>query len=301
MRVLVAGGAGFLGKEVAKYFSKRGYEVIVLDPLAESSIAENIVAIKGKIGDIELLKKIGAVDFVVHAAWNFSENFDENVKENLVGTDVLCKWGIESNIKKIVFYSSSVIYGEPLFHPISEDHPLLVEKSRAPLHALFKLYVEKLLMYYHHQKGLPTTIFRIWWAFSDERAPGKTYREILSSIKKGNKISVPKDSGGSIVYASDLAVATQNAFENEKASGEIFNISSFYLSWKDILEKIAKKYGSTSEIIEEKSEWKGPGFLEGKWLLDDSKLRKVLGITIEQKEREDRFVDVSLKMVEKLG
>ncbi|MGB9725324.1 MAG: NAD-dependent epimerase/dehydratase family protein [Fervidicoccaceae archaeon] len=300
MKVLVAGGAGFLGREVAEYLLRKGYDVFVLDPLADSHSMEGIKTIRGKIGNIDLLKEIGTVDYIVHAAWNFSEDLVENIEENLIGTEALCRWGIASGVKRLVFYSSSVIYGVPTFHPISEDHPLLIEKSRAPVHALMKLYVEKLLMYYHHQKQLPVTIFRIWWAFSNERAPGKTYREILSKIKKEDKVLLPSDSGGSIVYTDDLSIATEKSFELDKNLGEVFNISSFYLSWKDVLKKIAERYGSRAEIIEVETEWKGPAFLEGKWLLDDTKLRKVLGITVDMKDREEKFIDVSLKMMEKL-
>ncbi len=298
--MLVAGGAGFLGREVAVYLIKKGYEVFVLDPLSDSLDIEGVRKIKGKIGDIDTLREIGKVDYIVHSAWNFSEDIVESIKENLIGTEVLCSWALTSGVKKIVFYSSSVIYGVPVSHPISEDHPLLVERSRTPVHALMKLYVEKLLMYYHRQRGLPATIFRIWWAYSDERAPGRTYREILSKIKRGEDISLPPDSGGSVVYTGDLSIATEKAFESDKSSGEVFNISSFYLSWKDVLKKIAGRYGSRANIIEVKSGWSGPGFLEGKWLLDDSKIRRVLGIDIDAKDREEKFINVSLKMLEKL-
>jgi len=300
MRVLVAGGAGFLGSETAKYLSSRGYDVAVLDPLADRLNEKNISIFKGKLADIDVLKSIGRVDYIVHAAWDFTEDVKKSIEENLIGTEVLCRWASELRVKKLVFYSSSVIYGTPLQIPINEEHPLLIEKSRAPLHAMVKLYVEKLLLYSYYQMGLPVTIFRFWWSFNDERAPGKTYREILAKIKRGEDVTVPFDSGGSVVYAQDLAAATERAFTSEKSSGEIFNISSFYLEWKKILREIAERYGSKSEIIEEGSEWKGPGFLEGKWLLDISKLKDSIKIEFDSQDREKRFVDISLEMMKNL-
>jgi UDP-glucose 4-epimerase len=297
MRVLVAGGLGFLGKEVSRYLANKGYDVIVVDPVAEGSYQENFMTIKGTINNPNILRDIGKVDFIVHSAWDFTEDLGKSISENLIGSSNLCEWAASLGVKKFVFYSSSVIYGIPIRIPITEDHPLLVEKSRAPLHALIKLYVEKLLFYYYYQKSLPITIFRIWWSYSDYRAPGRTYRDILSKVKRGEKIEVPMNAGGSIVYTGDLAEATKTAFYKDEAVGEIFNISSFYLKWVDVLKKIAMKFGSSSEISEVEGEWKGPGFLEGSWLLDDSKLRNKLGLSFNSIERENRFIEVSQRML----
>jgi hypothetical protein len=57
------------------------------------------------------------------------------------------------------------------------------------------------------------------------------------------------------------------------------------------------KFGSSSEISEVEGEWKGPGFLEGSWLLDDSKLRNKLGLSFNSIERENRFIEVSQRML----
>ncbi|MEM0046914.1 MAG: NAD(P)-dependent oxidoreductase [Fervidicoccaceae archaeon] len=303
MKVLIAGGAGFLGYEAAKHFAKKGHKVILLDPAANQNqiLSENVEIISDSIKNIENFgNSIGKTDLIIHSAWDFTEDVKRSINENLLGTLSLAEFALSSGSRRFVFYSSSVIYGKPVSIPIAEEHPLNVEESRAPLHALLKLYTEKLLLHYHAYKHLPLTIFRIWWSFNDERAPGKTYREILAKIKKGERVEVPAGAGGSIVYAPDLSLAAEKALETEEANGKIFNAVSFFFEWSEVLRKIAERVGSRSEIVETRGEWNGPGFLEGRWQLDDSRMRRILNINVDANEREKKFIEVSLKMLEKL-
>lgn len=291
MRILVTGGGGFVGSRLVKALLQKNHEVIVLDKTKgelEGFDHPNMKFVIGGVEDENIIKNVvNGCDAVFYSAWSFSEKMLDGFKIDVIGflnvIEACCQYGV----KQIIFPSSSVIYGEPVIVPIKEDHPLLVEKSRAPTHALTKLAVEKAMEIYYKERGFPFTIFRFWWAFSDERIPGGTLRKIIDSALKNEVLYVPKGSAGSILYINDLIKAFELVLLNKNAFGKIYNILSFNITWKEILEMIIELSESKSNIIEvDPSEWKGPGFLTGNWILNDEKIRKELNFTPNEKAKE---------------
>ena len=141
MRILVTGGAGYIGSHTVVELQQAGYEVVVLDNLSNASekSLERVEAITGKkvpfykadILDRESLEKIfsaAPVDEVIHFAglkavgesvqkpWEYYEN---NIAGTLTLVDVMRKHGV----KNIIFSSSATVYGNPAFIPITEECP----------------------------------------------------------------------------------------------------------------------------------------------------------------------------------
>jgi len=141
MRILVTGGAGYIGSHTVVELQQAGYEVVVLDNLSNASekSLERVEAITGKkvpfykadILDREALEKIfsvAPVDAVIHFAglkavgesvqkpWEYYEN---NIAGTLTLVDVMRKHGV----KNIIFSSSATVYGNPAFIPITEECP----------------------------------------------------------------------------------------------------------------------------------------------------------------------------------
>ncbi|MCR5755878.1 MAG: UDP-glucose 4-epimerase GalE [Acetatifactor sp.] len=141
MRILVTGGAGFIGSHTVVELQQAGYDVVVLDNLSNSSekSLERVAAITGKkvpfykadICDREALENIFSkekVDAVIHFAglkavgesvkkpWEYYEN---NVAGTLTLVDVMRKHGV----KNIIFSSSSTVYGDPTTIPVTEECP----------------------------------------------------------------------------------------------------------------------------------------------------------------------------------
>ncbi len=141
MKILVTGGAGFIGSHTVVELQQAGYDVVVLDNLSNASekSLERVAKITGKevpfykadILDREALEEIFGkekVDAVIHFAglkavgesvqkpWEYYEN---NIAGTLTLVDVMRKHGV----KNIIFSSSATVYGNPAFIPITEECP----------------------------------------------------------------------------------------------------------------------------------------------------------------------------------
>ncbi len=136
MRILVTGGAGFIGSHLVEKLLSEGHEVIVLDNLSSGSlknlskIKEDIFFVKGDVRcsrDVE--KAVREAECVVHLAALISveESFKKPLTYNEVnstGTLVLLKASEHFGVDKFVLISSCAVYGDPLEVPVREDHPL---------------------------------------------------------------------------------------------------------------------------------------------------------------------------------
>jgi UDP-glucose 4-epimerase len=287
LRILITGGGGFIGSRLVKYCLQKGDEVVVLDRVKgelEGFAHPNMEFIEGSVEDFSVVTSaVKGCELVYYAAWSFAEKPIDGFRVDVLGFLNTIEACCNAGVKQIIFPSSSVVYGEPTRTPIAEDHPLLVERSRTPVHALTKLAVEKAMSIYYRERGLPFTIFRFWWAFSDERIPGGTLRKIIDSALKGEKLYVPRRASGSVLYVKDLIKAFEIASLNERAYGKVYNLKSFDITWYRLLETIVELTGSKSSIVEvDPSEWKGPGFLTGEWILDNSRVKEDLGFAPDE-------------------
>ena len=132
MKILVTGGAGFIGSHIAEYLVQRGDDITVLDNLNTGSkenlakINDKINFVNGDIRDYKLLEQlVGDIDGVFHEAalasvqQSFSMS-DEYIDVNVSGTENIFKLAKEYDFK-VVYASSSSVYGNPKKVPINED------------------------------------------------------------------------------------------------------------------------------------------------------------------------------------
>ena len=160
MKVLVVGGAGYIGSHVVKALMAKGHTVTVFDNLS-SGLRQNLFAENGFIhGDIlntEQLDKAFArgFDAFVHlAAFKAAgESMIEPEKysvNNLTGTINIMNAALKHNCKKMVFSSSAAVFGEPQYLPIDEKHP----KNPENYYGFTKLNIEEIMQWYDKLKGL---------------------------------------------------------------------------------------------------------------------------------------------------
>lgn len=167
MKILVTGGAGFIGSHIVDAYIALGHEVHIVDNLVTGKL-ENINP-KAKffemdISQPEIAELLAAekYDVINHHAAQMDVRksvadpaYDLNV--NILGSVRLMQAGVENGLKKFVFASSGgTVYGEQEYFPADESHP---NKPISP-YGVAKFSVEKYLYYYHVQYGLPYIAFR---------------------------------------------------------------------------------------------------------------------------------------------
>ncbi len=166
-RILVVGGAGYIGSHIVQSLCDKDYKVIVFDNFS-TGFHENIDervddVIEGDIrngGDLEKLLS-NEIDVIFHFAANKAagesmekpEKYSDN---NLIGTLNLLNKTIEKNVKYFVFSSSAAVYGNPEYLPIDEEHP----QNPTNYYGYTKLAIEQNLKWFSKLKGLRYSLLR---------------------------------------------------------------------------------------------------------------------------------------------
>jgi UDP-glucose 4-epimerase len=233
-RILVTGGAGFIGSFLVRELMSQGFEVRVLDNLSTGSLSnlkevlDSIEFIEGDIRDeITVEKAVRGVEAVVHLAAliDVAESvekpdlyFDVNAK----GTFNLAK--ASKNVSAFIFASSCAVYGEPIKTPITEDHPL---NPKSP-YAATKIAGEAFVSSYSSLYGYKHIIFRFFNVYGPRQS--KAYAGVISEfIKRISKNEPPVIFGDGeqtrdFVHVRDVARAVILALKND-GSG-VYNIGS---------------------------------------------------------------------------
>jgi len=159
VKVLVTGGAGYIGSHTVLLLIEAGYEVVVFDNFCNSSresikrvekiVGRSIEVVEGDIRNREALHHLfntHTIDAVIHFAGlkAVGESVEEPLKyydNNVGGTVALCEVMAEHGCKSIVFSSSATVYGDPHTTPIKEDFPL----SATNPYGRSKLFIEEIL------------------------------------------------------------------------------------------------------------------------------------------------------------
>ena len=161
MKIIVVGGAGYIGSHAVKQLIENGDEVIVIDSLEtghRDSVPNNVPFYQVDIRNKEMLKTIfekEQVDGVIHFAANslVGESMTRPLKyynNNVVGTETLLEVLVETGVKNIVFSSTAATYGEVTEMPIKETTPTLPTNTYGET----KLAIEKMLKWTHQAHEL---------------------------------------------------------------------------------------------------------------------------------------------------
>lgn len=159
MKILVTGGAGYIGSHTVVLLIEAGYEVVVFDNFCNASkesirrvekiVGQEIAVVEGDIrnsADLEAVFNTHKIDAVIHFAGlkAVGESVEQPLRyydNNVHGTAVLCEVMAKYDCKSIVFSSSATVYGDPYTTPITEDFPL----SATNPYGRSKLFVEEIL------------------------------------------------------------------------------------------------------------------------------------------------------------
>lgn len=247
--ILITGGTGFLGVHLARFFLKKKYKVILLDtaPQTAKDLKGKVIVIDADIRNYKLLE--GAfknVDYIVHAAAALPIHHDRKYifDVNVNGTKQVLKAALKNKVKKLLFISSTAMYGVPRTIPEKETDKIY------PIghYGESKAEAEKLCLAYN-KKGLPVNILRPKSFLGPERLGVFTiwFEAIFSNrpvfiLGKGNNLY-------QLLEVVDLCRAIESALTTT-IKGEIFNIGAEkFGTWQQDLGALIKHAGSKSKII----------------------------------------------------
>jgi len=279
VKFLITGGAGSVGQALTRSLLEKDHSVRVLDKKADQLQLldhQSFEQIKGEIEDPSAVSgAVKGIDVIVHLAWSFSDEPMELLASDLKGHILLLEAAAAEKVSHFFYTSTAVVYGKPVKSPITEEDPCLVEDARKPFYGIAKLTAEKFLLAYFRSKALPVTIFRFWWSYGEEIG-GRHLRDLIKLAQAGEPLTVPDDAGGSFLHVDDLTNALLIALQKPETFGEIFNLSTLFLSWEEVARIIIEVTNSSSplEVIPAK-EWKGAPFLADAWKLSTAKAERV--------------------------
>ena len=261
-KILVTGGAGFVGSNVSKYLVEQcGANVTVFDDFftgkrdflkgLNCEIIEGTTADKDAISNVVKNK-----DVVFHmAARNIivsNSNPREDLEVNVVGTFNVLEACRNLNVSRVVYTSTSSVYGNPKIIPISED----ADKLFLSFYSASKYSGEVYANAFYEVFGLPVTIVRYSNVYGFNQSPSNPYcgviGKFIESAISDKPISIHGDGEQTrdFTFVDDAVWATVQAAISQRAIGETYNIGTGTdISVNTLAETIKKITGSSSEII----------------------------------------------------
>ena len=197
-KILVVGGAGYIGSHVVKELLEKGHNVVVFDNFStgqEINLFEKAELVRGDILDIQTLE--GAmrenIDAVIHmaakkAVGESMENPSLYAENNITGSINILNAMLKCGVKHIVFSSSAAVYGMPKYLPVDEAHP------REPInfYGYTKMLIEDLLEWYAKLKGISYIALRYFNAVgyaADKSIKGINCGDIVCNFLIVNKFA----------------------------------------------------------------------------------------------------------------
>lgn len=271
MKVLITGGAGFLGSHLAEALLQQGDEVFVLDNLSTGSI-ENIEPFKADarfhytidtiMNEPVTAELIDRADVVFHLAAAVGvrlivESPVNTIETNVHGTEMVLKLANKKK-KKVIVASTSEVYGKSDIIPFTEDADLVLgptSKGRWS-YACSKAIDEFLALAYHKEKRLPVVIVRLFNTVGP-RQTGRYGMVIPNFVKQallGHPITVYGDGSQSrcFTYVGDVVGALIAVAEHPEAVGRVFNVGNDKeeITIGELARRVQQRTGSKSEIVQ---------------------------------------------------
>jgi UDP-glucose 4-epimerase len=262
-KILVTGGAGFIGSHVAEELVRQGNEVTALDDLSggfTDNLVEGVRFVQGSINDVELVNRLFAeerYEAVFHLAAYAAEGLSHFIKRfnynnNLIGSVNLINAAINYGVRRFVFTSSIAVYGTSPVLPMTEETEAHPEDS----YGIAKLAVEQELRACREMFGLNYVIFRPHNVYGERQNIGDKYRNVvgifMNQILQGKPMTVFGDGTQTraFSYIGDVAPVIAESLHTAGATDQTFNIGADQpYSVNELAECVARAMSARADIV----------------------------------------------------
>lgn len=251
-KILVTGGAGFVGSALVRELLKKNVKVVVYDNFLHGSkrnldeVKSEIVIVPGDILDEwKLLETVTEhkIDYVFHCvgdtyvpiAYDVPKRFFRVNVEGTLNVLMACKL---RRFKRMLYVSSTEVYGEALTPRITEEHLLLPLNT----YAVSKLAADRLCFTFFHEHAVPVVVARIFNCYGPRETQPYVIPEIITQLSKGNTVELGNiRAKRDFTYVEDTARALIAVMESDISNGEAVNVGSDALY---SVEELAYKIGA---------------------------------------------------------
>jgi UDP-glucose 4-epimerase len=265
MKILITGGAGFIGSHLSELLISDGNQVIALDNQSTGSASNlksnsNLEIFEGSILDSNLVDSLMSkvtVCFHLAAALGVKNIVDyplESLETNIKGSEIVLNSATKHEVRTLLA-SSSEIYGKNPNQPLSEDSdrvlgsPKVARWSYSEAKAIDEFYAFQL----NKQKGLPVTIARLFNTVGTRQSGsyGMVLPRFVAAGVSNQPITVYGDGSQSRTFSavSDVVAALNGLLKSDSTIGEVFNVGGNQLiTIKALAEKVKELTNSSSKI-----------------------------------------------------
>ncbi len=261
MKILITGGAGFIGSQLGLYLVEKKHQVIPLDNLKFGYVYnfsgnKNLIGnfIKMDVRDPKLEGVMKGVDCVFHIAAIVSlplcnDNPNEAYQVNVAGTANVLEMARRNNVKKVIFSSTSALYEDetvPSFEELSIAEPTLIYSQT-------KKAAEQICQSFIKMYGMNITIlrfFNVYGPHMDYRPPSYLISYIIGCLLRKDQPILHSDGkqARDFVYVSDATQICEIVIEHPNAKSEVFNVGSGKTTTVQEIFDIIAKYLGEREI-----------------------------------------------------
>jgi len=297
MKVLVTGGAGFIGSYLVPRLLEEGMEVVVLDlasdPASLAAVRDRITYVRGDLGSsADLYRTLLAhrPEGVFHLGAILAGPCEENpvlgFKVNFLSTQTLLDASVAVKVKRFFMVSSISVFGRDVEEPVADQ----AVKNPETIYGQTKLASEHLMLWYARKHGLDTRALRFTWVFGPGRTTGITAlysSAILDAAATGKTLYIPNpDERGDWLYVRDAIKAILTLWNAQEPKQRIYNVAGGVHSIREVV-GIAKRFRPNAPITLQEG---GKNLSPYPAAYDDSVARKEIGwrpdYTIERAVKE---------------
>ncbi len=234
---LLTGGAGFIGVNLSKFLIKQGHKVVVVDDLSAGysfdRLPTGVTSYKADIRDVKNFNKyFDGIDVVVHLAAlprvQFSiENPIDTHDVNVMGTLSVLEAARNNQVKKVVFISSSAVYGDQEQMPLNLNFPV---EPKSP-YALHKYFGERMMKLWSELYGVNTVSLRLFNVYGPDMDPNGAYALVVGLffrlLSEGKKLTITGDGNQTrdFIHVYDVASAIVKASLSDNVNtGQVLNV-----------------------------------------------------------------------------